>query len=273
MGSLEMTCHECGGRRGSLAVSNDGTDENLCFSRTEEGPSSSQSYTAANGSNQDPDYTDCVVDIENGVDEVRISVEKMERECRICMMSLDSESGIAIELGCSCKDGMEAAHQHCAETWFRSKGNNICEICHSIARNVVVPNNITSRQHTSQVSPVSTNAVSVPVNANTVATFSVPAPVYQVNTSTNAYSVPRSNVNSLTTTAVPVPVSSTNAVSVPVSAPSNMPRSNVNSLSTTAVSVPVSSASDNEQCSICCWVVVVIFFLFFVWPTFARGAV
>ncbi|XP_074349003.1 uncharacterized protein LOC141688788 [Apium graveolens] len=177
-----MTCHDCG--CSCDCVSNDGKEENLCFSKTAEVTSSSQFYTVADGSNLDynSDYefdqvsqsrsgssvgdTDCVIDIENGVEEVRISVEKMERECRICMMSLDSESGIAIELGCSCKDGMEAAHRHCAETWFRSKGNKICEVCNSIAQNIVGTNVIESRKQQQQISAADEVSFFPAVNPN-----------------------------------------------------------------------------------------------------------
>ena len=52
--------------------------------------------------------------------------KNVERDCRICHLSLESSSpssGIAIELGCSCKDDLAAAHRHCAETWFKIKGN------------------------------------------------------------------------------------------------------------------------------------------------------
>nr|CAD1817681.1 unnamed protein product [Ananas comosus var. bracteatus] len=63
-----------------------------------------------------------------------------ERDCRICHLGLESaspESGLAIELGCSCKDDLGAAHRQCAETWFKIRGNKTCEICGTIARNVV----------------------------------------------------------------------------------------------------------------------------------------
>ncbi|KAG6437144.1 hypothetical protein SASPL_102055 [Salvia splendens] len=66
--------------------------------------------------------------------------KNVERDCRICHLSLVSSSpssGIAIELGCSCKDDLAAAHRQCAETWFKIKGNKTCEICNSVARNVV----------------------------------------------------------------------------------------------------------------------------------------
>lgn len=65
----------------------------------------------------------------------KVHLSKIERDCRICHLSLDltnnnnnnnqddSENGIPIELGCSCKDDLAAAHKHCAEAWFKIKGN------------------------------------------------------------------------------------------------------------------------------------------------------
>lgn len=50
----------------------------------------------------------------------------LERDCRICHLGLESnrsECGIGIELGCSCKNDLAAAHQHCAEVWFKIRGN------------------------------------------------------------------------------------------------------------------------------------------------------
>ncbi|CAA0829827.1 PAR1 protein [Striga hermonthica] len=61
----------------------------------------------------------------------------------ICHLSLFSSSpgcsGPAIELGCACKDDLAAAHKHCADTWFKIRGNKTCEICNSIAENVAGP--------------------------------------------------------------------------------------------------------------------------------------
>ncbi|MCL7044042.1 hypothetical protein MKW94_015765 [Papaver nudicaule] len=71
---------------------------------------------------------------------VVVVVDNSVKDCRICHLSLDStnqESGIPIELGCSCKEDLAAAHKHCAEAWFKIKGNKTCEICGSVARNVV----------------------------------------------------------------------------------------------------------------------------------------
>ncbi|KAI3799910.1 hypothetical protein L1987_35215 [Smallanthus sonchifolius] len=92
-----------------------------------------------------------VVDLESGGGGVhgdegsKVHLSKMERDCRICHLSLDltnqdSENGIPIELGCSCKDDLAAAHKHCAEAWFKIKGNKTCEICGSIAHNVAGAN-------------------------------------------------------------------------------------------------------------------------------------
>ncbi|KAJ7968734.1 putative RING/FYVE/PHD zinc finger superfamily protein [Quillaja saponaria] len=71
-----------------------------------------------------------------------------EMICRIC--HLDSEqlsdttavnantttSMDLIQLGCGCKDELGVAHSHCAELWFKLKGNRLCEICGQTARNV-----------------------------------------------------------------------------------------------------------------------------------------
>ncbi|KAL7146880.1 hypothetical protein ABFS83_06G071800 [Erythranthe nasuta] len=76
-----------------------------------------------------------------GVELTKQNSGKRERDCRICHLSMDDasanqDSGIPFELGCSCKDDLAAAHQHCAEAWFKIKGNKTCEICGSIAQNV-----------------------------------------------------------------------------------------------------------------------------------------
>ncbi|GAU33993.1 hypothetical protein TSUD_212540 [Trifolium subterraneum] len=60
------------------------------------------------------------------VSDVKVHLDKVERDCRICHLSMDMtnhESGIPMELGCSCKEDLAAAHKHCAEAWFKIKGN------------------------------------------------------------------------------------------------------------------------------------------------------
>lgn len=81
-----------------------------------------------------------MVDLESGVvEKTKVHLAKVKRDCRICHLSFDGsnpESGIPIELGCSCKNDLAAAHKQCAEAWFKIRGNKTCEICGSTARNV-----------------------------------------------------------------------------------------------------------------------------------------
>ncbi|XP_050209070.1 uncharacterized protein LOC126659778 [Mercurialis annua] len=94
--------------------------------------------------------SDDEVDLESGVsgDEIKMHALKDEKDCRICHMSLDvanqesGANGLPIELGCCCKDDLAVAHKHCAEAWFKIKGNKTCEICGSVARNVTGPNEV-----------------------------------------------------------------------------------------------------------------------------------
>ncbi|EEF31972.1 protein binding protein, putative [Ricinus communis] len=65
-------------------------------------------------------------DLECGMTEIKVHLSKVERDCRICHLSLDAgnqDGGMPIELGCSCKDDLAAAHRQCAEAWFKIKGN------------------------------------------------------------------------------------------------------------------------------------------------------
>ncbi|GAB4831881.1 hypothetical protein Ancab_005896 [Ancistrocladus abbreviatus] len=83
------------------------------------------------------------VDLESGIVETKVHLGKVKKDCRICHLSFDAsnpDSGMPIELGCSCKDDLAAAHKQCAEAWFKIRGNKTCEICGSTARNVVGPN-------------------------------------------------------------------------------------------------------------------------------------
>ncbi|KAI9198484.1 hypothetical protein LWI28_016662 [Acer negundo] len=71
-----------------------------------------------------------------------------ERVCRICHLSSEQLSETAsansvctttvelIPIGCGCKDELGIAHIHCAEAWFKLKGNRSCEICGQIAKNI-----------------------------------------------------------------------------------------------------------------------------------------
>ncbi|KAL4351654.1 hypothetical protein GQ457_06G006540 [Hibiscus cannabinus] len=125
-------------------------EASVCFSDGNEGSCNSKFYSTAGGSHDHHSLhdreiggaSDCSVgaEIQRKVPGIKVHLAKVGRECRICRMGLESnrhESGVSIELGCSCKDDLAAAHKHCAEAWFKIRGNKTCEICHSIARNVV----------------------------------------------------------------------------------------------------------------------------------------
>lgn len=66
------------------------------------------------------------MEVQNSDNEKTNDIEILERECRICHMSLmESCCGVAIELKCDCKGDLAAAHQHCADTWFKIRGNRL----------------------------------------------------------------------------------------------------------------------------------------------------
>ncbi|KAE9598930.1 hypothetical protein Lal_00022383 [Lupinus albus] len=96
------------------------------------------------------DVNSCVIDIKCGSRNGLSESSEGERICRICHLTSGQPSeatavGIAnsdsnadlIQLGCACKDELGIAHIHCAEAWFRIKGNRVCEICGETAKNVV----------------------------------------------------------------------------------------------------------------------------------------
>ncbi|KAK4749505.1 hypothetical protein SAY87_026954 [Trapa incisa] len=76
------------------------------------------------------------MEIGSGEGKAEVNLEEFERECRICYMGLGNSGGQSIDLGCSCKGDLAAAHKHCAEDWFKIRGDRTCEICHSVALNV-----------------------------------------------------------------------------------------------------------------------------------------
>lgn len=143
---LECGCRSSGG--GATSDEEEEEEGSVCFSDAVEGSCNSQFYSTADGdgSNYDDYSFACgseilededlgadpseFLDLESGggggLKKAAARVESVERDCRICHLSLVSSSpssGIAIELGCSCKDDLAAAHRHCAETWFKIKGN------------------------------------------------------------------------------------------------------------------------------------------------------
>ncbi|XP_004490932.1 uncharacterized protein [Cicer arietinum] len=131
---IDNGCHR---RTEQCSVSGDRSDEDQ---RSEIVGVSEKQRESSDSSASD---SECSVelDLDGVVSDVKVHLDnKVERDCRICHLSMDltnhDESGIPIELGCSCKDDLAAAHKHCAEAWFKIKGNKTCEICGSIAHNV-----------------------------------------------------------------------------------------------------------------------------------------
>lgn len=165
---------ECGGGEGEIGVHHlrrSTSDDNQCFSDAEEGSCYSQFYsTYGDGNFDDPEIghasrnsrrvssvgSDCSVDVEGKVVIVHLG-KKVERDCRICHLSLvdDGDDDDAIELGCCCKDDLAVAHKHCADTWFKIKGNKTCEICNSIVSNLIGPNETPLSHGTMDVSSAS----------------------------------------------------------------------------------------------------------------------
>ncbi|KAK7306514.1 hypothetical protein VNO77_44461 [Canavalia gladiata] len=95
------------------------------------------------------DKNSCVIDIKCSSRKRFYENSEGERICRICHLASGQSSdsttvGTAnsdtsadlIQLGCACKDELGIAHVHCAEAWFKLKGNRLCEICGETAKNV-----------------------------------------------------------------------------------------------------------------------------------------
>ncbi|TKY60053.1 queuine tRNA-ribosyltransferase subunit QTRTD1 [Spatholobus suberectus] len=97
------------------------------------------------------DKNSCVIDINRGSCDGFSENLEGEMICRICHLasgqpleaavvgtanSATTTNTDLIQLGCACKDELGIAHSHCAEAWFKLKGNRLCEICGETAKNV-----------------------------------------------------------------------------------------------------------------------------------------
>nr|XP_043610888.1 uncharacterized protein LOC122582549 [Erigeron canadensis] len=112
--------------------------------------------SSSDGDGDDDDYDD-EIDLESGELEMKVHFSGRKKEkkiCRICHLNFDGgltvdsdgdddggggggdDGGGEIELGCNCKGDLGTSHKQCAETWFKIKGNLICEICGATAQNV-----------------------------------------------------------------------------------------------------------------------------------------
>ncbi|MED6155067.1 hypothetical protein PIB30_002279 [Stylosanthes scabra] len=95
------------------------------------------------------DKNSYVIDIKRGNPKRFSESSEGERICRICHLASGRPSDASavgtangatsddlVPLGCACKDELGIAHIHCAEAWFKLKGNRLCEICGETAKNV-----------------------------------------------------------------------------------------------------------------------------------------
>ncbi|CAN4115980.1 unnamed protein product [Withania somnifera] len=166
-----------GGHSRRCSGSGSSMEHSVCFSDADEGSCYSQFYSTADGSNYDDYSFACATESEIGevMEESRrvSSVVESDRSVNLEYESVLVLNLISIKLGCSCKDDLAAAHRHCAEAWFKIKGNNCfsktCEICNSIALNVVGPNDVESTQQANESNAVATSAVSASVSATSEA--------------------------------------------------------------------------------------------------------
>ncbi|KAL8215211.1 hypothetical protein R6Q57_004660 [Mikania cordata] len=119
------------------------------------------------------------IDLENGELEMKVHCkDASEKQCRICHLNTeigggdpaDEGGGGTIELGCNCKGDLGVAHKQCAETWFKIKGNMICEICGAAAKNAGGGHTHDTSQTTTETEPVdrsATGPVMVPIEPRT----------------------------------------------------------------------------------------------------------
>ncbi|XP_045821079.1 uncharacterized protein LOC123914118 isoform X1 [Trifolium pratense] len=98
------------------------------------------------------DKNSCVIDMNCGSCGDFNENSDGEMICRICHLASgqpleamavgtpnsvnDNDKTGLIMLGCACKDELGIAHRHCAEAWFKIKGNRLCEICGETAKNI-----------------------------------------------------------------------------------------------------------------------------------------
>ncbi|GFZ06151.1 hypothetical protein Acr_18g0003210 [Actinidia rufa] len=128
-----------GETRDRVAVNPVDSEEAVCVSGENE--NSNANATVGEGKIKDmkEDKQSCVIDVKSGEGKLGENLDG-ERVCRICHLSSDpsfetpipsppatttvavAASGL-IQLGCGCKDELGIVHAHCAEAWFKLKGN------------------------------------------------------------------------------------------------------------------------------------------------------
>jgi len=128
-----------------------GGDDRGSGARSNEFESSKVSAKEAKTRVSELERNACVIDVKCGSGKGFGENCDGERVCRICHLSSEQSSDGTtvvtsnanmtsttdlIELGCGCKDELGIAHSYCADTWFKLKGNRLCEICGQTAKNI-----------------------------------------------------------------------------------------------------------------------------------------
>ncbi|KAK9267095.1 hypothetical protein L1049_009513 [Liquidambar formosana] len=123
--------------RSAEAACVSGEDVNLNKPEAEVLGSSKVLVEASKVVSTEADKHSCVIDVKCGGGEFGENWDD-EKVCRICHLNSDQaeSSTDLIQLGCGCKDELGIAHGHCAEAWFKLKGNRLCEICGDTAKNI-----------------------------------------------------------------------------------------------------------------------------------------
>nr|DAD37802.1 TPA_asm: hypothetical protein HUJ06_008443 [Nelumbo nucifera] len=96
----------------------------------------------------------CVVDIKCGDGELSSENWEGEKVCRICHLSSGfdhpAEVSDLITLGCGCKSELGIAHRHCAEAWFKLRGNRMERLllsCQALEKRFEAKNNVILARH------------------------------------------------------------------------------------------------------------------------------
>ncbi|OIW17959.1 hypothetical protein TanjilG_17795 [Lupinus angustifolius] len=133
----------------SSRVENSNGDSMKLKAKVNESGLGNVSMNAPLGVVSETDKSSSVIDVRCGGYKAFSETSEGEMICRICHLASEqlleaTDTGTTnsatstdlIQLGCACKDELGIAHSHCAEAWFKLRGNRLCEICGETAKNV-----------------------------------------------------------------------------------------------------------------------------------------